>query len=216
MNNGEGGPPRFQMPPTESMFQHSVKQQGDGGQSYIDSTTSEDCEQRPCHFMYLAGPYGQIYDTSSQSPAFGSSAFLSLQQMVNDYAVNRTRIEAGDMTDAGTSPLRYASFVTVFLSTMPFAEYSADGFWGQIKDLFAIFIIVSFMYPVSSMIRQLVTEKETKIKEGMRMMSLDNGALVTSWILHFGSTWWILAVVLTFQSQNLFVYSDPRVVFICE
>jgi len=105
-------------------------------------------------------------------------------------------------------PLRLA------IGVFPFPEWKKDGFWGQIKDLFAIFIIVAFMYPVSSMIRQLVIEKETKIKEGMKMMSLDNGALVTSWILHFGSTWWILSVVITFISRNLFTHSDPKVIFL--
>jgi ATP-binding cassette subfamily A (ABC1) protein 3 len=63
------------------------------------------------------------------------------------------------------------------------------------------------------MIRPRVVEKETKIKEGMKMMSLDNGALVLSWVFHFGITYWVIAIGVTALSSQLFVYSDSTIIF---
>ena len=61
------------------------------------------------------------------------------------------------------------------------------------------------------MIRELVSEKETKIKEGMKMMSLGSGALVLSWLLNFCSVFWIISVFITVNANQLFVFSDAKV-----
>jgi len=42
--------------------------------------------------------------------------------------------------------------------------------------MFGYMITISFLLPVSNTVRALVVEKELKIKEGMKMMSLGMGA----------------------------------------
>jgi ATP-binding cassette subfamily A (ABC1) protein 3 len=64
------------------------------------------------------------------------------------------------------------------------------------------------------MVRDLVAEKESKIKEGMKMMSLGNGALICSWIIHFGTTFWVIVLGITALSSQLFIFSDSGVVFL--
>ena len=137
------------------------------------------------------------------------SGYIMAQQMVQDYVLGATFEKKGL-----ANPVSERPFVNFAFQNMPLPSYQKDGFWGSVKSLFAIFVTVAFIYPVSSMIRELVMEKETKIKEGMKMMALSNGALITSWILHFGITYWILSVVVTIFSNKLFVYSDSKIIFV--
>mmetsp|Transcript_331 Transcript_331/g.689 ORF Transcript_331/g.689 Transcript_331/m.689 type:complete len:1928 (+) Transcript_331:176-5959(+) len=137
------------------------------------------------------------------------SGFLSVEQMVLDFTLNQTAVMKGlPKFAASTSPL-----INLYYQNMPLPAYTKDGFWSQVKDLFAIFTVVAFMYPVSGMISELVAEKEKKIKEGMKMMSLGNGALICSWVLNFGLGFWILCVVITFLSGKIFVYSEAKYIF---
>ena len=100
------------------------------------------------------------------SGAYVNSGALTIQQMVSDFALDQTLQKKGL-----TNPMASESpFVEVLYQNMPVPGYAKDGFWGSVKSLFAIFVTVSFMYPVSGMVRELVLEKETKIKEGMKMM----------------------------------------------
>jgi ATP-binding cassette subfamily A (ABC1) protein 3 len=111
--------------------------------------------------------------------------------------------------------LRTALLLFPFNSPLTrYARSLTGGFWGNVKDVFAIFIIVSLLYSVGNMIRDLVDEKESKIKEGMKMMSLSNSALICSWTVHFGLTFWLIVVGVVFFSADLFVYSDPLLTFV--
>ncbi len=49
---------------------------------------------------------------------------------------------------------------------MPTKEFQTDDFQYVISSVLGIFLILSFLYPVSRLIRALVTEKELRIKEG--------------------------------------------------
>jgi len=109
--------------------------------------------------------YDDGYITSCTGMYMGSG-FLSVQQMVLDFTLNQTVVFKGLPNFAAVAkPL-----VDIYYQNMPTPAYSKDGFWSQVKDLFAIFTVVAFMYPVSGMISELVAEKEKKIKEGMKMM----------------------------------------------
>ena len=41
---------------------------------------------------------------------------------------------------------------------------------GAAKDVFALFFVLSLLVPVSRLIRGIVHEKETRVREGMKMM----------------------------------------------
>jgi hypothetical protein len=64
------------------------------------------------------------------------------------------------------------------------------------------------------MIKVLVTEKETKLREGMLMMAMRSDALWASWIFNFTCLLFPLAILLTFAGSGLFQYSGKFFVFI--
>ena len=52
------------------------------------------------------------------------------------------------------------------VSLMPTTAYQTDDFQYVISSTLGIFYMLSFLYPVSRIIRSLVLEKETRIREG--------------------------------------------------
>lgn len=58
----------------------------------------------------------------------------------------------------------------VDLVPFPVTAYSYNDFFDIAAQVLAFFLTVCFLFPVSRLIRGLVAEKETKIREGMKMM----------------------------------------------
>jgi hypothetical protein len=83
------------------------------------------------------------------SPSSSSSSFEQQQQQVE--------------------PLREVAIVNIMasLGLMPTVAFKSDDFQYIISSTLGIFFMLSFLYPVSRIIRSLVLEKETRIKEGI-------------------------------------------------
>jgi hypothetical protein len=79
----------------------------------------------------------------------------------------------------------HVSMTTLGLANFPNVETTTQGFWSAVGFVFALLIIISLLLPLSNVIKSLVQEKETKIREGMMMMSLRSDALWLSWIMNF-------------------------------
>ena len=74
-------------------------------------------------------------------------------------------------------------------------------------------MIISLLLPLSNVIKALVQEKETKMREGMLMMALRGDALWVTWILNFMALFLPLSILLTLSSRQLFQYSDSQYIF---
>lgn len=55
---------------------------------------------------------------------------------------------------------------TVDFVPFPITAYQTNGFYGVASQMFALFFLITYMYPVARLIRGLVAEKEMKIREG--------------------------------------------------
>lgn len=65
------------------------------------------------------------------------------------------------------------------------------------------------------MVRNLVVEKELKLKEGMKMMGLRNESFWLSWILTYLILFIILLILLIIIAKPvLFPYSDSGIIFV--
>lgn len=71
------------------------------------------------------------------------------------------------------APTNYPGRVRVMASVglMPTESYKTDDFQYVISSTLGIFYMLSFLYPVSRIVRALVLEKETRIKEGKRYLT---------------------------------------------
>jgi hypothetical protein len=98
---------------------------------------------------------------------------------------------------------------------MPTEEYTTSNFQAIISSTLGLFYMLSFLYPVSRLIRALVLEKESRIKEGMKMMGLTNTVYNLSWLITSLFQFTIVSILITLATAgNVFEYSNKFIVFI--
>ena len=73
----------------------------------------------------------------------------------------------------------------VELAVFPVEAYTNNPFYANAGPTFGLFFIIFFALHVLFLTRGVVAEKETKLREGMRMMGLHKSALFTSWALSY-------------------------------
>jgi len=142
--------------------------------------------------------------------AYNNNGFLSLANLVNSFIATTTCLQSGKCKDSD-------SFVGIrALGTVgfPSPKVSLSAFWGSIGFVFALLMILSLLYPIANVIRALVQEKESKMKEGMMMMALRGDVHYLSWIVHFMCLFLPLSVILTLAGQTLFLYSDAAYIWL--
>ncbi|CAM9287272.1 unnamed protein product [Phaeothamnion confervicola] len=147
------------------------------------------------------------WDTSDEDGAtilpyvqsYYQAGVLSLQQAVDAFIF--------DAEGAPAPTYRVANFAS--------PEYDDSGFWATAGGFFSIVMVLVFMYPVANVIKQLVVEKELKIKEGMLQMGLSSVAYQTSWVVWFALVFFVMAVLLTLIGKSsIFQNSDAGIVFL--
>ena len=142
--------------------------------------------------------YQNVYDMEG---------FKSIQLLVDRYIINkRADISAAavlaaapemtqkkDIIDGESSqtreilaePMRYAPQVVQALP-MPLHGFILNTFYEIVKAVFALLFLLMYMYPTFSMIATFIEEKELRVREGLRMMGVQNMSLILSWYtLHF-------------------------------
>ncbi|XP_007428699.1 ATP-binding cassette sub-family A member 1 [Python bivittatus] len=104
----------------------------------------------------------------------------------------------------------------VYVQQMPYPCYVDDIFLRITSQSMPLFMILAWIYSVAVIIKGIVYEKETRLKETMRIMGLNNGILWLSWFISSFIPILISAGLLTFilKKGNLLPYSDPTVIFI--
>ena len=81
--------------------------------------------------------------------------------------------------------------------------------WLPLATLFA------YLFPVFRITQRMVAEKETQVRDSMRMMGLNEIAYWASWLLYFGFINLIIAAICTLVLfSTLFTYSDPLLIYL--
>jgi ABC-type lipoprotein export system ATPase subunit len=135
--------------------------------------------------------------------SYANSGFLTLQQLVESFVVDAAATEV----------------VPTSVGLFPEPRYRTDNFAEVISGVLPLFVILSFILPVSQLIRALVLEKERKIKEGMKMMGLFDSVFYTSWFVTAFLQFMLISVLMTIVTANgtnyaIFLYSDGGLVFL--
>ncbi|XP_062373279.1 phospholipid-transporting ATPase ABCA1-like isoform X2 [Sardina pilchardus] len=104
----------------------------------------------------------------------------------------------------------------VFAQQMPYPCFVDDSFISTIGAILPMFLVLAFMYSVCQIIKGLVLEKETRLKEVLRVVGAANGPL---WLAAFIENIVLLTVPCALISimikfGNVLKYSDPSVIFV--
>eukprot|EP01083_Nonionella_stella_P115453 342352_1 len=147
---------------------------------------------------------------SSGSENYDKSSFINVQAFIDNAIIhiiaNISGTNASDLSDTMTKGF----FV------FPSAAFATDTFWTTVQGFFVFFILISFVYPFSQIVKSLVEEKAGKIKEGLQMMGATFASFWVSWYLWFLFEFIIMAACFAFLGKwwDVFQYSDVTVIFV--
>ncbi|NWR80571.1 ABCA1 protein, partial [Centropus unirufus] len=107
----------------------------------------------------------------------------------------------------------------VYVQRMPYPCYVDDVFLRVLNRSLPLFMTLAWIYSVAMIIKGVVHEKETRLKETMKTMGLSNGILWLSWFLSsfipfLLSSALLAPTCLNPQLGNILPYSDPAVIFL--
>merc|ERR1719295_2172033 len=159
--------------------------------------------------------YKSLGDQWSQgSSNYWFSKFIQVQAFV-DNALMRTIAEVEGSTSWPEVNGTIIGMTKGFWA-FPVGEYETDSFWSTLTNLFVFFILISFVYPFSQIVKVLVEEKADKIKEGLKMMGATFGTFWMSWYLWFLFEFFIMALLFSALGKwlNIFKYSEFSLIFL--
>ena len=146
------------------------------------------------------------YDDSWNHYLYNGNAFL--QQFVDTYILSQSA--AGGVGALGAT-LAARSLVAIPFPTPP---YIVDNFASAVGTFLGLLFIVIFQWPVTRVIKLIVEEKETRIKEGLKMMGLKQSTLWLSWLITYLIIYIITSILITvITANNVFKYSEKSYIF---
>lgn len=98
----------------------------------------------------------------------------------------------------------------------PYPCYINDKFVNAIARTLPLFMVLAWIYTVSMMVKDIVYEKEKRLKEFMRVMGLSNGMHWLSWFITSFSTMFIIILVLclVIKYGKITMYSEFSVLLV--
>lgn len=109
-----------------------------------------------------------VNDSYGENPSYYKEGFLLIQ-----YAVDRAFMNQFGQED-----------ITVLMQKFPFPNYNEDAFIVIIQGFLPNFLVIAFIYSALCIVRNVVYEKEKRLKEAMKIMGVHNWLHWFAWFLH--------------------------------
>jgi ABC-type multidrug transport system ATPase subunit len=146
-------------------------------------------------------------------------SFLALWNCTFNIPLETAGDEGGNIVTAIQDMMNFLqshsfSPLQALLVPFPTASYYSTTFYQVAANVFSLSFILFFFYPVSQLISGVVHEKETRIKEGMRMMGIPSAALTAAWYITYALAFLVASFgVSAVASKSMFGRSDSYVVW---
>lgn len=104
----------------------------------------------------------------------------------------------------------------VRVAPFPTYPYRLTQFYSFVSSVLALFFVMSLFFPSFNLIRGIVIEKETRIREGMRMMGMSDLAITAAWFstYAFGIFALIATAIAVTVKASFFSRSDAGLLFV--
>ncbi|KAF0697422.1 Aste57867_11902 [Aphanomyces stellatus] len=114
-------------------------------------------------------------------------------------------------------PLRQApqSYYGSPIFPFPIQAYVSSPFYAQVQSFFSIVFIISYLFSISSILVALITEKENKSRELMKILGVQDNSIIWSWYITYGAIFVVSALLqAAASSKDLFPNCSALLVFI--
>ncbi|CAI7993840.1 ATP-binding cassette sub-family A member 3, partial [Geodia barretti] len=125
-----------------------------------------------------AAPNFQLTGPRVRNNFYLSEGFVHLQNVVGE-AIIRLMANS-DMTECEGV---LQPEISVSMRQLPYPQYTIDVFLSIIVTILPFFVILAYIYSAGIFTKELVLEKETRIRESMLMMGLQQWVLWTTWFI---------------------------------
>jgi hypothetical protein len=172
-------------------------------------------------FPHSSAPNGRSWNTNRVYPGYlfngprknsFDSYFLNLQYLIDTSIIQlKTGWTANFVSGFKAPPLAVGK-----MQQFPYPSFQEDGFVGFIRGLMPLVFVIAFVYTAASIVKELVAEKQFRLKESMKMMGLANWMHWTAWFIKFFLFFCLTAIILTalIKGGKIFTYTDAGVTFI--
>jgi len=100
------------------------------------------------------------------------------------------------------------------LVPFPTASYYSTTFYSLAANVFSLSFVLFFFYPISQLIAAVVHEKESRIKEGMRMMGIPAAALTAAWYITYALAFLVSSFgIASAAAKTMFGRSDSYMIW---
>jgi hypothetical protein len=145
------------------------------------------------------------YRNKTFSSTFLDSGLLTLQLWVDEYIL----AQSAPAHAQTVAPLDASFF------PMPTSDHTFDGFAESGSQLVGLFFMLSMQWPFARLVKQMVDEKEKKLKEGLHIIGVTDFAYAASWALLYFIGYLILDLGMTILIK-LFIFPlcNPILIYI--
>jgi ABC-type multidrug transport system ATPase subunit len=158
-------------------------------------------------YAYVNSGFAMLQETLGRAAA----RFEALRQASLKPATTKTGgiIYAGSATEEGRR-------LRAQLEQFPGPRYVRDGFIRIIQNTLPLFMILGWIYAVSLLVREVVYEKQERLRDVMRIMGLKTWVYWASWMASAMIQMTILTIfIMIFVSGGKVIkYSDKSVIFV--
>lgn len=116
-----------------------------------------------------------IFNTLPDSSSFNKwekSGYIYMMKIINDLIFQTTTNNAQNRIDLIVAPQKFT-----YIKDDPFSRF--------IGFLVPFFVVIAYIFPLIIIIFRMIKEKETKVKEGMKIMGLTDSSYFFSWFFHY-------------------------------
>jgi len=136
---------------------------------------------------------------------FLSRGFVQLQRMIGNAILKWEALKAN---------VSYQN-IKINVRQLPYPEYSVDKFLVYIDIVLPLLLVLTFLYTAGTFVRELVQEKETRVREYMLMMGLKQTLLWATWFIkQFLFLLLPVIAITTLLKVSIFTKSDWLVLLV--
>ena len=127
---------------------------------------------------------------------YQSSGYTYIMKLINQYILQKELNDPSAKIDFAMLP-------------MPYVNYRSDPFARFIGYMIPFFIIIAYMCPLCLYVYRMVSEKENKSKEGMKIMGLEEGTYFLSYFIQY----FIISLIVSIINTVLLCYIFTKIPF---
>ena len=161
---------------------------------YFENSQADGAQDVP-KSLYLIDQFQSGPDMNSYQ-RYQYSGYTYMMKVVSDYILSQ-EINNDTKINFGIVPMRYKS-------------YRNDPFGSVVGFLGPFFIIIAYMGHLCIYVYRMVLEKETKVKEGMKIMGLTEGIYFLSYFIQYT----VISLVDSAINAVIFLFLFTRIPFI--